>query len=82
MFLEVMIFKISGTKHFMFTIVCTMYLKDQLCRNVHTQLSFFNKQIEFGKKSCFFINNVIFHRNRDLKNRGTNMLLIPILSAM
>ena len=51
MFLEVVIFKRSGTKLFMFKIVCIMYLKVQLCRNVHTLLSLFNKQMEFGKKS-------------------------------
>ena len=53
MFLEVMIFKRSGAKHFMFTIVCIMYLKVQLCRNVHIELSCFNKQIEFDKSHVF-----------------------------
>ena len=53
MLLEVVIFKRSGTKLFMFKIVCIMYLKIQLCRNLHTLLSWFNKQMEFDKKSCF-----------------------------
>ena len=65
MFLEFVIFKRSGTKLFMFTIVCTMYLKVWLCRNVHTLLCLFNKRMEFDKRSLFFINNVIFHRKHD-----------------
>ena len=45
MFLEVVILKISGTKLFMFKIVRKMYLKVRLYRNVHTLLSWFNKQM-------------------------------------
>ena len=45
MFLEAMIFKISGTNLSMFKIVCKMYLMVWLYRNVHTLLSWFNKQM-------------------------------------
>ena len=47
-----------------------MYLKVQLCRNVHTLLSLFNQQMEFDKKPWFFMNNVIFHRKPDFKKLG------------
>ena len=30
----------------------------------------------------FLRNNIIFHRKCDLKKKGTNMLLTPIVSAM
>ena len=82
MFLEYMIFRRSGTNLLMFTIVCTMYLKVRLHINVHSLLSLFNKQMKFDKKSCFFRNNATFHRNMILKNRGTNMFLIPIARKM
>ena len=53
MFLEAMIFKISGTNLSMFKIVCKMYLMVWLYRNVHTLLSWFNKQM-YDKKSHVF----------------------------
>ena len=61
MFLEVVFFKRSGTKLFVFTIVCKIYLKVWLCRNVHDLISSFNKQIDFDKKSHVFSGVTLVH---------------------
>ena len=55
MLLKVITFKISGTKLFIFKIVCKMYLKVLLYRNVHTLLILFNKQMYFDKKVMLFL---------------------------